>query len=99
MFSVALAHDTTGRVAVEGTLAEALRARIDGRRQSVIAERMGISQNRLSEILRGEPVEIGKGPLGILRVYPDLWPFFLPADIAVAISREVERTEGAQKDS
>lgn len=84
---------------MEGTLAEALRARIDGRRQRVIAEKMGISQNRLSEILRGQPVEIGKGPLGILRVYPDLWPFFLPADIAVALCEEVQRMIEADSDA
>ena len=76
---------------MEETLAGALVARIDGRRQSVIAERMGISQNRLSEILKGARVEVGKAAVGILSVYPDLWPFFFSRDFVRAICDASER--------
>ena len=72
----------------EKTLAEALREKMDGRSQTHIAAKMGITQNYLSMILKGMPVRVNKGALGILKTYPDLWPFFLPRDIIVSICKE-----------
>lgn len=74
------------------TLAEELRIRIDGRKQKVVAERIGISQNWLSDILRGEAkLEVPQAIIGILRLWPDLWPFFLPRDIVAAVALDYQR--------
>ena len=78
-------------------LAEELTTRMDGRKQRIVAERMGISQNYLSDILGGKvSVEMPKGAIGILRLWPDMWPFFVPEDIARAIAMDVQRCEQAQ---
>lgn len=97
MFCVAQCDKEEGTGTMEETLAQALVARIDGRRQSMIAERMGISQNRLSEILKGARVEVGKSAVGILTVYPDLWPFFFSRDFVQAMCDALKRNdEGCQ---
>lgn len=76
---------------VEGkSLAEALREAMDGRSQTVVAERMGITQNYLSMILKGLPVRVNKAALGILKVYPELWSFFLPRDIIISICQQIQ---------
>lgn len=74
------------------TLAEELRTRIDGRKQKLVAERIGISQNWLSDILRGQAkLEVPQAIVGILRLWPDLWPFFLPEDIVSTLTDEYQR--------
>lgn len=72
----------------EQSLADALREKMDGRSQRLVAERIGITQNYLSMILKGMPVRVNKAALGILKTYPELWPFFLPRDIIVSICKE-----------
>lgn len=76
-----------------GTLGEELRIRMDGRPQNLVAKRVGISQQHLSDILAGRVgVTMGRAAEGLLRLWPDLAPFIVPEDLLVRMTECVKST-------
>lgn len=67
------------------TLAEELQDRMGDQTQIEFAEKLGIAQSTLSEILSGKKVPgLNKTASAIAQAYPELAVFFLPENIAGA---------------
>jgi len=75
-------------------LATALKERMGARSQKQFAQDLQISEGQLSRMLRGKGNPgLTKAARLILKVYPELAPFFLPENIAQAIRDSVGQSE------